>query len=97
MAALFASVQTLAARGMNNMAIARALRIHRHTARKYRAFIAAPERRHVWRRPSILAPHQDYLAERWRQGCRNARALWHEIEERGYPGAYRASPASSPS
>src|SRR5207245_5201397 len=68
---------------------ARALGVHRHTARKYRAFSAAPERRHVRRRLSILAPHQDYLVERWRQGCRNARALWHEIEERGYPGAYR--------
>jgi transposase len=89
MAALFEAVQGLAAQGMNLSAIARALRIHRHTARKYRALPAAPERRHVWRRPSILAPHHPYLLERWRQGCRNALGLWRELAAQGYPGAYR--------
>jgi transposase len=87
--ALFAAVQDLAGRGMNNSAIARALGVHRHTVQKYRPLAAAPERRHLRRRPSIVAPHHRYLLERWRQGCRSARALWKEIAARGYPGGYR--------
>jgi transposase len=38
---------------------------------------------------SSLDAYQDYLAQRWQAGCRNARQLWREIQQRGYSGAYR--------
>jgi len=38
---------------------------------------------------SILDPYLDYLSQRWHEGCRNASQLWREIQQRGYPGAYR--------
>ncbi|CCF83921.1 transposase [Nitrolancea hollandica] len=40
-------------------------------------------------RPSSLTPYAGYLLERWRQGERNARALWREIVALGYPGTHR--------
>ena len=85
----YEAVQQLAATGMTTSAIARALRLHRHTVQKYRPLSAPPERRHTWRLPSLLAPYEGYLLERWRQGCHNAMALWHELEQRGFPGKYR--------
>jgi transposase len=85
----FAAIHAAAARGLNKSAIARALGVHRHTVQKYLALDAAPERRHATRRGSILAPYEGYLRGRWRQGCRDARALWHELQGRGYPGSYR--------
>jgi hypothetical protein len=39
------------------------------------------------RAPSMLDPFVDFLAQRWRAGCRNAAQLWREIRERGYPGS----------
>jgi hypothetical protein len=73
MAALCEAVQELAAQGMTASASARALRIHRHTARKDRALAAAPERRPVWRRPSILAPHHPTS---WSAGGRDGATPW---------------------
>ncbi len=90
MRARYAAVQELAAAGMNRSAIARALGVHRHTVQKYLPLTAPPERRTVWRHPSILAPHERYLLERWRQGSRNALALWRELRRRGFAGQYRS-------
>jgi len=91
----YATIHELAARGMNISAIARALGIHRHTVQKYLPLTAPPERRYTQRRPSILAPYERYLLERWRQqgrahprGRRNALALWRELRQRGFAGKY---------
>jgi transposase len=89
MADCFAAIHAAAARGLNKSAIARVLGVHRHTVQKYLALDAAPERRHANRTASILAPYEAYLRERWRQGCGDARALWRELQGRGYPGSYR--------
>jgi transposase len=86
----FEAVQRLAATGMASSAIARVLGLHRHTVQKYRRLSAPPERRHVSRHTSILAPYTGYLLERWRQGCRSAMRLWRELASRGYVGKYRS-------
>jgi transposase len=87
--ARFAAIQAGAARGLNTSAIARAVGAHRHTVQKYLALPAAPAREYTARRPSILAPYVGYLLERWRQGERQALALWRELAAQGYPGRYR--------
>jgi transposase len=89
MADCYAAIHSAAAQGLSKSAIARALGVHRHTVQKYLALAAAPERRHTNRTVSILAPYEAYLLERWRQGCRDARALWRELQGQGYPGSYR--------
>ncbi len=84
-----AAIHAAAARGLNTSAIARALGVHRHTVQQDLALDAVPERRHANRRGSSLAPYEGYLRGRWRQGCRDARARWHELQGRGYPGSSR--------
>src|SRR5215218_10907423 len=76
-------------KGMKNAQIARELRIHRHTVEKYLAFEAPPVRRHFTKKLSAIAPYEDYILERWQQGCRNATQIHKEISEQGYPGAYQ--------
>ncbi len=83
------TIQQLATQGMTISAIARAVGLHRHTVQKYVRLPAPPARRHVWRHPSVLAPYERYLLERWRSGGRNAMALWRELVARGFAGKYR--------
>jgi transposase len=86
---LFRSIYTLSKKGMKNAQIARALGIHRHTVEKYLAFKTPPERRHFTKKVSAIAPYEDYILRRWKQGCRNATLIHREIAEQGYPGAYQ--------
>ena len=86
---LFESIHALSKKGMKNAQIARELRIHRHTVEKYLAFEAPPVRRHFTKKLSAIAPYEDYILERWQQGCRNATQIHKEISEQGYPGAYQ--------
>ena len=85
----YEAVQQVAAWGMMTSAIARALRLPRHTVQQSRPLPAPPERRHGWRFPSLLAPYEGYLLERWRQGGHTAMTLWRELGQRGFPGQYR--------
>jgi transposase len=87
--ARFAAIHGAAAQGLNRSAIARAVGAHRHTVQQYLALPAAPARESPAGRPSILAPYAGYLLERWRQGERQALALWRELVAQGYPGRYR--------
>lgn len=56
---------------------------------KYLAFKTPPERRHFTKKVSAIAPYEDYILRRWKQGCRNATQIHREIVEQGYPGAYQ--------
>jgi transposase len=86
---LFESIHALSKKGMKNAQIARELTIHRNTVEKYLAFEAPPVRRHFTKKVSAIAPYEDYILERWQQGCRNATQIHKEISELGYPGAYQ--------
>ncbi len=86
---LHRSIHALSKKGMKNAQIARTLGIHRHTVEKYLAFKAPPERRHFTKKVSAIAPYEDYILRRWKQGCRNATQIHREIAEQGYPGAYQ--------
>jgi len=35
-------------------------------------------------KPSTIEPFEDYLCQRWAQGCRNAAQLYREVSEQGY-------------
>jgi transposase len=88
MRARYAAIQQLTQEGMSISAIARALKLHRHTVQKYRTCTSPPQRHYTTRQTSALTPHQGYLVERWRSGCHNARQLWRELAAHGYPGSY---------
>jgi transposase len=87
--ALQAEIQHLQNKKLPIRTIARTLGMSPTTVYKYLAMPEFPQkivRKHI---ASILDPHQDYLSQRWYAGCRNARQLWREIQQRGYPGTYR--------
>jgi transposase len=86
---LFRSIHALSKKGMKNAQISRILGIHRHTVEKYLAFKAPPQRRHFTKKVSAIAPYEDYILKRWKEGCHNAMQIHREISEQGYPGAYQ--------
>jgi transposase len=86
---LFRSIHALSKKGMKNAQISRTLGIHRHTVEKYLAFKAPPQRRHVTKKVSAVAPYEDYILKRWKEGCHNAMQIHREISKQGYPGAYQ--------
>jgi len=85
----FEQIHDLAGSGMSKEAIARQLSLNRQTVYKYLALPAPPERHHAGPTVSALAPYEGYLLRRWAAGCHNARQLWRELHQQGYPGAYR--------
>jgi DNA-binding CsgD family transcriptional regulator len=86
---LFHSIHILSKEGMKNAQISRTLRIHRHTVEKYLAFKAPPQRRHFPKKVSAIAPYEDHILKRWKEGHRNAMQIHREIAQQGYPGAYQ--------
>lgn len=87
---LFSSVHALSKKGMKNAQISRILGIHRHTVEKYLACKTLPQRQHFTKKVSAaIAPYEDYILKRWKEGSRNANRIHREISEQGYPGAYQ--------
>jgi transposase len=86
---LFRSIHALSKKGMKNAQISRTLGIHRHTVEKYLAFKAPPQRQHFTKKVSAIAPYEDYILKRWKEGCHNATQIYREISEQGYLGAYQ--------
>jgi transposase len=81
----------LSKKGMKNAQVARELGIHRHTVEKYLAFKVPPQRRHFTKKVSAIAPYEDYILKRCKEGSRNApyRYIGRSIAGQGYPGAYQ--------
>jgi transposase len=86
---LYRSIHTLSKKGIKNAQVARELGIHRHTVEKYLAFKTPPQRRHFTKKVSAIAPNEDYILRRWKQGWPNATQIHREIRDQGYPGAYQ--------
>jgi transposase len=63
------------------------LGLDRRTVRRYLAADQPPVYPLRRPRPTQLTPYIEYLAERWAQGCQNARQLYHELVQRGYRGS----------
>jgi len=89
--------------GYSVSAIARELSLDRKTVRRFLRADSFPERAPSPPRPSILAPYEPYLRERWTAGCHNSLQLWRDLQARGFKGAaalvrrfvaqWRATPA----
>jgi transposase len=85
--AVWEAVQQRRGFGQSFRQIARALGLDRRTVRKYLAADQPPVYPARRPRPTQLTPYIEYLAERWTQGCHNARRLYHEIVPRGHRGS----------
>jgi transposase len=85
--ALWEAVQPYRDLGQSCRQIAQAVGLDRRTVRKYLAADQPPVYPARRPRPTQLTPHLSYLAERWAQGCHNARRLYQELLQRGYQGS----------
>ena len=74
-------------RGMSQSEISRQLDLQRKTVRRFLRAGRFPERSAPKRRPPRVNAFQDYLQQRWNDGCHNATQLWREIQGRGYSGS----------
>jgi transposase len=85
--AVWEAVQERRGVGQSPRKIAQALGLDRRTVRKYVAMDQPPVYPARRPRPTQLSPYLGYLAERWAQGCHNARRLYQELVRRGYRGS----------
>ena len=88
-AELSKTIHSMAEKGLNNAAIGRALNLSRQMIGKYLRSETPPERGRQKRTSTILAPYEQYILERCRQGYWNSMGLWREITALGYEGKYR--------
>jgi hypothetical protein len=77
------AVQERRGLGQSLCQIAQAWGVDRRTVRRYVAMAQPPVYPARRRRPTQLTPYLGYLAERWAQGCHNARRLHQEVVRRG--------------
>jgi transposase len=86
---LYQRVQELHAAGMSLRKIGEEMGLARGTVRKY--FRQPPEAPLPTPRPlraSQLDRYEDYILERWGQGCTNAAQIYREISALGYQGGH---------
>jgi transposase len=84
--ALYDEVRRRHAAGEPLLTLSRRMGLARRTVRNYAQAESFPER--AIRAPgrSILDPYLAHLEARLAAGCENARALWRELRELGFPG-----------
>ncbi len=86
----YEEVMALHREGLGQRAIARQLRISRHTVQRYIASPGFPERVEGSGRrakgASKLDPYLPYLREQWDAGTHNCARLFDEVKARGYTG-----------
>jgi transposase len=80
---LLQEVKKLAAEGYSNRQIAKMLPIHRSTVAKYLQLDQPPTR---GKKEHTAAPFQEFLLQRWAEGCHSPKQLWLEIKSRGFTG-----------
>lgn len=86
----YQKVMELYNQGVPQNAIAEELSMSRVTVNTYVHSEGFPERStHHCPHRSILDPYIPYIHKRWAAGVQDARQLWREIKEMGYPGKDR--------
>jgi transposase len=86
-------VKELAAKGWSILKIARHLRMHRQTVKKYTLLEKLPKKQYskdFGPKRSLSNEQVLYLAKRWTESEATPKQLWQELKEKGYTG----SPAS---
>lgn len=84
----YETVKKLRLKGMSIQGISRQLRMHRQTVRHFLSCDEYPEPKPAFRKISPLINYQDYLRQRWNEGCGNAKQLYQELLKQGYVGSY---------
>lgn len=83
----YETVIDLHRRGHTQKAISETVGLSLKTVRRWLRSRHFPERTQVVARHSHVGDFDDYLRQRWDQGCHNSTQLFREIRERGYRGS----------
>lgn len=86
--ALYEEVRRRHAAGEPLLTISRRMRLARGTVRRYAQAESFPERAAQVPARGILDPYLAHLEARLAAGCENARALWRELRDIGFPGTW---------
>ena len=83
--ARYQQVRTLYELGVGITEIARQVGVSRKTVYAYLRQDGPPERKRPRRDPTerVVAPYEQYLVQRWNEGCHNGMQLWREIQAQG--------------
>lgn len=79
-------IRTLYEVGVGITEIARQVGVSRKTVYAYLRQGGPPEPKRPRRNPGerVIAPYEQYLLQRWNEGCHNGMQLWREIQAQGY-------------
>ena len=86
---MYQRVHEHVAAGWSVAAIARSLKIHKHTVRKYRDMEQFVDRRALVR-VSTVEPYRAFVEQRWAEGCTQVQQLWEELQAQGFRGSYKS-------
>lgn len=84
---VFATIHALRDQGLSYSEIERRTGHKRRTVAKWLTFQAPPDRRRASLKPSSPRFFETFLADRWKEGNRLGRHLFHDIKLRGYTGS----------
>lgn len=84
---IFATVYALRDQGLSYSEIERRTGYKRRTVAKWLTFKTPPDRRRASLKPSSPRCFETFLADRWKEGNRLGRHLFHDIKLRGYTGS----------
>ncbi len=79
-------VKRLTSEGISISEISRRLRMHRQTVRHFLRCDEYPEVKPAFRKVSPLVNYQEYIRQRWNEGCGNAKQIYAELKTLGYVG-----------
>ena len=83
--ASYEAVMTQLRQGLTQVEAARRTGVSVRTIRRWIYAQGFPERKTAPRRTRVDS-HEQYLCQRWREGCHNATRLWQELRERNFRG-----------
>ena len=86
--ARYETVMAQVRQGASQREIARNCGLGRQTVRRWISAHSFPERRPS-SHSTTVDRYQEYLEQRWQQGCHNAAQLWRELREQGFAGQSR--------
>jgi transposase len=84
----FEEVKSLQAQGLKRREIARRVGLDRRTVGKYFCLNAPPSRKGMMGRISKATTYNSHLHKRLKEGCRNIKMLFEELQKMGFKGSY---------
>jgi len=84
----FLEVKKLRAQGHSIKAIRRQTGLHRQTIKRYLKYDEYPEPAPATTYSTEIRDYEDHIQKRWKEGERNGKQLWREIQEQGFSGRF---------